>query len=136
MKESILGRFDFSSKVRMVVMTGLFMLLGISATFSQSYMTNDDALQTLRQELVTIQTQLNVSPLVSTAPEMFANSAPQFYANWYMIETIYEYLDEAGDAADVRNGIDGARERGISQFLASSVYFDNAHATLTDLLTN
>jgi len=99
-------------------------------------MTNDDALQTLRQELVTIQTQLNVSPLVSTAPEMFANSAPQFYANWYMIETIYEYLDEAGDAADVRNGIDGARERGISQFLASSVYFDNAHATLTDLLTN
>jgi len=136
MKESILGRFDFSSKVRMVVMTGLFMLLGISATFSQNYMSNADALQTLRQELVTIKASLNVSPFVSTSPEMFANSAPQFYADWFMIETIYEYLQDAGNTADVRDGIDGAKNRGIAQLLASSVYFNNAHATLTDLLTD
>ena len=136
MEVKFFRNLDVSSKVRTIMFTAILSILGVSTSFSQDYMSNADALQTLRQELVTINTNLNVNPLVSTSPEMFANSAPQFYANWYMIETIYNFLQEAGSAADVRLSIDGARDRGIAEFLASSVYFNNAHATLTDLLTD
>ena len=136
MTGNIFEKFDVSSKLRIAIFTTAFFFVGVSATFSQNYMTNAEALQTLRQELTTIQNNLNVSPLVATAPQMFANTAPQFYANWFMIETVYNYLEEAGPAADVRNGIDGAKLRGIAEFLASSVYFNNAHSTLTDLLTD
>ena len=135
MKESILGRFDFSSKVRMVVMTGLFMLLGISATFSQNYMTNADAASALRTELTNIENSIVVSPFVAKVPAMLAQTAPQTYAYWYMVDAIYEYLSEAGPTADVRTAIDYARDRGAGSGLVLSIYFNNAHHDVTDLLT-
>jgi len=141
MKESILGRFS-PSVLRVVALSCFMFFISLSSTFAQSYLSNEEAATVVRQEIVTFQNNAvsNNQQMASTqqiGPGMFAETNPQLYANWTLLENMMAYLHEFGANADVRDGSQGVYERTVQvDNSVNDIYFANAYEYLQGLITN
>jgi hypothetical protein len=138
MKESILGRFS-PSVLRVAVLSFFMFFISLGTTFAQSYLSNFEAATVVRQEIMSIQNNASgqFTNTAEVAPEMFANTNPQLYANWTLLLNFQSYLELFGDNADVRDGALAVYERTISSNnIVAASFFSNANDYLQGLITN
>jgi len=132
MKESILGS-SRSVILRLVALAGFLFFIGIGTTYSQNYMGHEEAALTLRTEIQNLTNSVNASPFQFVGPEMYINTAPQIYANWWMMENVLEHL-YTNQTTNVRDAIDAAYAKSGSVNAVNSFYFTQANNYVDDLL--
>jgi hypothetical protein len=108
------------------------MFIGLSTAISQNYMSDQEAVTTLRIEL---------NNITSDATVTVAPSNPSTFAYVQMLQRIYKHLGTAitngtATSSSVRDAIQYARDTGMQAELVEGVFYESAFDDVTALLTN